>query len=132
MHFHCESQANGQEIKAGMIEGMKLKQTYQQNEIQDGDIICYQVEMTQKEYVPYSVVWLALTFRVDDLENQNLYSSVPLFYDFLQNRVLVQFKPRYEDPNIVDFDLMLSKKMTYEVVGGLYAPDGSCLPSDGG
>jgi ubiquitin carboxyl-terminal hydrolase 7 len=32
-----------------MIEGMKLKQTYQQNEIQDGDIICYQVEMTQKE-----------------------------------------------------------------------------------
>lgn len=91
-----------EEIKAGMIEGMKLKQTYQQNEIQDGDIICYQVEMTQKE--------------VDDLENQNLYSSVPLFYDFLQNRVLVQFKPRYENPNDADFDLMLSKKMTYEVM----------------
>jgi ubiquitin carboxyl-terminal hydrolase 7 len=32
-----------------MIEGMKLKQTYAQNEIQDGDIICYQVEMTPKE-----------------------------------------------------------------------------------
>jgi len=40
---------NVQEIKAGMIEGMKLKQTYAQNEIQDGDIICYQVEMTPKE-----------------------------------------------------------------------------------
>ena len=40
-----------QEIKAGMIEGMKVKQTYQQNEIQDGDVICYQVEMTEKESV---------------------------------------------------------------------------------
>ena len=54
--------------------------------------------------------------RVDDLENQNLYSSVPLFYDFLQNRVLVQFKPRNDNSNDADFDLMLSKKMTYEVV----------------
>ena len=41
----------GQEIKAGMIEGMKVKQTYQQNEIQDGDVVCYQVEMTEKESV---------------------------------------------------------------------------------
>jgi ubiquitin carboxyl-terminal hydrolase 7 len=38
-----------QEIKAGMIESMKLKQTYATNEIQDGDIICYQVEITPKE-----------------------------------------------------------------------------------
>jgi ubiquitin carboxyl-terminal hydrolase 7 len=38
-----------QEIKAGMIEGMKTKQTFLQNEIQDGDIITYQVEMTEKE-----------------------------------------------------------------------------------
>lgn len=38
-----------QEIKSGMIEGMKTKQTYLQNEIQDGDVICYQVEMTEKE-----------------------------------------------------------------------------------
>jgi ubiquitin carboxyl-terminal hydrolase 7 len=55
---------------------------------------------------------------VQDLEAQNLYSSVPQFYDFLQNRVLVQFKPRYEDTTgkAPDFDLMLSKKMTYDVV----------------
>jgi hypothetical protein len=38
-----------QEIKGGMIELMKTKMTYQQNEIQDGDIICYQVDMSEKE-----------------------------------------------------------------------------------
>ena len=72
----------------------------------DGDVICYQVEMTEKE--------------VQDLEAQSLYSSVPQFYDFLQNRVLVQFKSRFEDPTgkVPDFDLVLSKKMTYEVVSG--------------
>ncbi|CAD6570825.1 MAG: hypothetical protein TREMPRED_006048 [Tremellales sp. Tagirdzhanova-0007] len=93
-----------EEIKAGMIEGMKVKQTYQQNEIQDGDVVCYQVEMTEKE--------------VQDLEAQSLYSSTPQFYDFLQNRVLVQFKPRYEDltGKVPEFDLVLSKKMTYDVM----------------
>lgn len=40
-----------EEIKAGMIEGMKIKQTFLQNEIQDGDVICYQVELTEKEWV---------------------------------------------------------------------------------
>lgn len=32
-----------------MIEGMKLKQSFIQNEIQDGDIVCYQVELPEKE-----------------------------------------------------------------------------------
>ena len=32
-----------------MIEGMKIKQTFHQNEIQDGDVITYQVELTEKE-----------------------------------------------------------------------------------
>jgi ubiquitin carboxyl-terminal hydrolase 7 len=38
-----------EEIKAGMIEGLKLKQTFVQNEIQDGDIISFQVEQSEKE-----------------------------------------------------------------------------------
>lgn len=40
-----------QEIKAGMIEGLKIKQTFLQNELQDGDVLTYQVEMTEKECV---------------------------------------------------------------------------------
>lgn len=38
-----------EEIKAGMIEGLKLKQTFAQNEIQDGDVIAFQVEKSEKE-----------------------------------------------------------------------------------
>lgn len=38
-----------EEIKAGMIESMKVKMTFLQNEIQDGDIICYQVDVSEKE-----------------------------------------------------------------------------------
>lgn len=38
-----------EEIKAGMIEGLKIKQTFLQNELQDGDVLTYQVEMTEKE-----------------------------------------------------------------------------------
>jgi ubiquitin carboxyl-terminal hydrolase 7 len=57
--------------------------------------------------------------RTQDLEAQGLYSSTPQFYDFLQNRVLVQFKPRYEDGQLQEFQLMLSKKMTYDTVSEL-------------
>ncbi|ORX33688.1 hypothetical protein BD324DRAFT_666297 [Kockovaella imperatae] len=105
-----------EEIKAGMIEGMKTKQTFHQNEIQDGDVITYQVELTEKELVQ-PLIQLTPR-RAQDLEAQSLYSNVPNFYDFLQNRVLVQFKARNEDQSgrAPDFDLMLSKKMTYDVM----------------
>jgi ubiquitin carboxyl-terminal hydrolase 7 len=32
-----------------MIEVMKVKQTFMQNEIQDGDVIAFQVEKSEKE-----------------------------------------------------------------------------------
>lgn len=38
-----------QEIKAGMIEQMKLRQTFVTSEIQDGDVICFQAEISDKE-----------------------------------------------------------------------------------
>jgi ubiquitin carboxyl-terminal hydrolase 7 len=59
-----------------------------------------------------------LTRRLAEYESQSLYTTIPQFYDFLQNRVLVQFKPRHEENpgRTQDFDLMLSKKMTYDVV----------------
>jgi ubiquitin carboxyl-terminal hydrolase 7 len=40
-----------QEIKPGMIELMKPKFTFTQSEIQDGDIICFQVDINEKELV---------------------------------------------------------------------------------
>jgi ubiquitin carboxyl-terminal hydrolase 7 len=41
-----------EEIKPGMIELMKPKLTFTQSEIQDGDIICFQVDLPEKECVP--------------------------------------------------------------------------------
>jgi len=40
-----------EEIKPGMIELMKPKLTFSQSEIQDGDVICFQVDLSEKEYV---------------------------------------------------------------------------------
>ena len=38
-----------EEIKPGMIELMKPKLTFSQSEIQDGDVICFQVDLCEKE-----------------------------------------------------------------------------------
>ncbi|KAG8763667.1 hypothetical protein FRC11_014280 [Ceratobasidium sp. 423] len=91
-----------EEIKPGMIEVMKPKLTFAQNEIQDGDIICFQAELSEKE--------------ISDLEAQGLMSSPIQFYDLLQNRVLIKFKPRFEDVGHEEFDLVLSKKMNYDTL----------------
>ena len=44
-----------EEIKPGMIELMKAKLTFSQSEIQDGDVICFQVDLSEKEFVPKAV-----------------------------------------------------------------------------
>ena len=38
-----------EEIKPGMIELMKPKVTFAQSEIQDGDVVCFQVDISEKE-----------------------------------------------------------------------------------
>jgi len=93
-----------EEIKPGMIELMKTKLTFTQSEIQDGDIVCFQVEMGDKE--------------MHDLDSQGLYSNPIQFYDFLQNRVLITFRPKNEvvDERHPEFDLTLSKKMNYDAM----------------
>ena len=58
-----------------------------------------------------------LDHRVADMENQGIYSSPVSYYDFLQNRVMVHFKPKDEDSEkAAEFNLTLSKKMTYDMV----------------
>ncbi|KAF8343945.1 cysteine proteinase [Cantharellus anzutake] len=91
-----------EEIKPGMIELMKPKMTFAQSEIQDGDILCFQVEIPERE--------------VHDLESQGLYPSPVQYYDFLQNRVLVHFKPRFEDQDKEEFNLVLSRKTNYDTM----------------
>lgn len=92
-----------EEIKPGMIELLKPKATFVQSEIQDGDVICFQIELSEKD--------------ANDYEMQQLYSNPIQFYDFLQNQVRLLLKPRYEDaPCQTEFELTLSKKMTYDML----------------
>lgn len=52
-----------QEIKPGMIELMKPKLSFAQSEIQDGDIICFQVDLPEKEYVISTIIDVFPTHR---------------------------------------------------------------------
>jgi hypothetical protein len=57
-----------------------------------------------------------LSISILDLENQGLASSPVAFYDFLQNRVIIHFRPYDDVDPEAGFDLTLSKKMTYDMV----------------
>jgi len=86
-----------------MIELMKPKLSFGQSEIQDGDVICFQVDLPEKE--------------IHDLESQGLYSNPVQFYDFLQNRVMIIFKAKFEEPDeSSEFSLVLSKKQNYDIM----------------
>ncbi len=90
-----------EEIKPNMIELMKMKATFLQSEIQDGDIVCFQVEMQERE--------------LQDLDKQSMFTTPIQFYDFFLNRVIVSFRPKYDDgQGGQDFEVTLSKKNTYD------------------
>ncbi|KWU45004.1 ubiquitin carboxyl-terminal hydrolase 5 [Rhodotorula sp. JG-1b] len=90
-----------EEIKPNMIELMKMKATFLQSEIQDGDIVCFQVDMTDQAVA-------------DDSDRQVAFHNPLQMYDFFLNRVVVHFRPRFEDPELEDFAITLSKKNTYD------------------
>lgn len=73
----------------------------------------------RKSESPSQVVcdyWLTSN-RIHDLESQGLYSNPVQFYDFLQNRVMIIFKPKFEEPDADnEFSLVLSKKQNYDIV----------------
>lgn len=92
-----------EEIKPSMIEMMKLKQSFYQAEIQDGDIICFQKVISQEE--------------IEEIVSDGGYASAIEYYDFLLNKITVSFKPRYVDQDITEeFDLVLSRKTTYDML----------------
>ncbi|KAJ5176850.1 uncharacterized protein N7482_002727 [Penicillium canariense] len=85
-----------EEIKHNMIDAMKPKQTFQQSEIQDGDIITFQRTIKDSELPPTA-----------------LYTDAKQFYDHLLNRMDVTFAPiKAGDGD--EFTLTLSRKMVYD------------------
>ncbi|KAF9172197.1 hypothetical protein BGX20_006156 [Mortierella sp. AD010] len=99
-----------EEIKPTMIEPMKSKSTFQQCEIQGGDIVVFQKDLTQNE--------------VTDLQQQNLRAAIPQHYEYLYNRIVVEFKPKVEqDENsaLQTYSIELSRKSTYDQVASKLA-----------
>lgn len=85
-----------EEIKHNMIDLMKPKQTFQQSEIQDGDIITFQKSIKESELPPTAI-----------------YPDAKLYYDYLLNRVNITFAP-IKATGGEEFTLVLSKKMSYD------------------
>ena len=101
-----------------MIELMETELSFGQSEIQDGDVICFQVELPEKEWV-HSLVLdrLSHSRRNYALESDGLYSNPVQYYDFLLHRVMIVFRPKFEEPDIDGkFPLTLSKKQNYDTV----------------
>ena len=99
-----------------MIELMKTKYSFGQSEIQDGDVICFQVDVSEEEWVHSRVfVRPSHSRSIHDLESHGLYSNPVQYYDFLLNRVMILFRPRFDDPD-GEFYLILSKEQNYDTV----------------
>ena len=90
-----------EEIKHSMIEPMKPKSTLHQAEIQDGDIICFQQVLSEKQAL--------------GIAQAGGYTDAREFYDYLLNRKTVIFSPKFPTESESDiFKLDLSRKMSYE------------------
>ncbi|KAF3926684.1 hypothetical protein ABW21_db0202821 [Orbilia brochopaga] len=89
-----------EEIKPSMIEPMKPKQTFAQAEIQDGDIICFQRQLPEKEAIAKVPV--------------GGYQDAKEFYDFLLNRIVMRFLPKRGLVEGGTFDLELNRRLNYD------------------
>ena len=93
-----------EEIKHSMIEPMKPKVTFQQAEIQDGDIICFQKTLSDQETAEYQRAGKCANARE--------------FYDYLLNRTTIRLIPRplntSQNSIYEPFDLTLSRKTMYD------------------
>jgi ubiquitin carboxyl-terminal hydrolase 7 len=90
-----------EEIKHNMIEAMKPKLTLAAAEIQDGDILTVQRTLPDKEAA--------------QITQTGSYVDAKDFYDYLLNRLNIEFVPRVADTDdLPSFSLTLSKKMAYD------------------
>ncbi|UZO17948.1 uncharacterized protein OCT59_009277 [Rhizophagus irregularis] len=89
-----------EEIKPNMIDEIDLRFTFQRLELQNGDIICFQKNLTEKEIQEH-------------IEAGRIH-SIPQFYESLSLHTVFSFKPRLK--NYPKFNLILNKKLTYDQV----------------
>ena len=104
MQWSPDTQLNlYEEIKPSMIEPMKLKSTFQQSEIQNGDIICFERALTDAQIL--------------EITAHGGFATAVSYYEFLDNRVVITFKPRSPNqPVTKSFDLALHRLMNYDAI----------------
>ncbi|KAJ3333525.1 hypothetical protein HDU76_007055 [Blyttiomyces sp. JEL0837] len=96
-----------EEVKPEMIDLLKPKATFTGAELGDGDIICYQRDLSSSE--------------IEKLPDPEV-ATVQKYFDLLRNRQVVVFKPKLRDSEPItlrescDIQLTLSKKMPYDLV----------------
>ncbi|KAJ3218779.1 hypothetical protein HDU67_004027 [Dinochytrium kinnereticum] len=92
-----------EEIKPGMVEALKSKSTFQMAELGDGDIICFQRDISPQE--------------TSNLPDPTV-ATAPQYFENLQNRQVVLFKAKSKERDTAqpDVELVLSKKMVYDMV----------------
>ena len=96
-----------EEIKPMMIEEMNIDKTFIASEIQDGDIICFQEKLVAKPVSP----------ATGDVK-----LDARGYYDFLMNRLIVQFKPRAPESHglaLKEIELGIHKLAKYDTVASL-------------
>ncbi|KAL1915750.1 uncharacterized protein VTP21DRAFT_6509 [Calcarisporiella thermophila] len=91
-----------EEIKPTMIEAMNPKNSFSAAEIQDGDIICVQKDISPAEAA--------------ELEISGRCTSAKKHYEFLATRLVVQFKPKIPSKELPEFELTLSNRSNYDDV----------------
>ncbi|TPX74778.1 hypothetical protein CcCBS67573_g03936 [Chytriomyces confervae] len=98
-----------EEIKPDMVEPLKARQSFGNAELGDGDIICFQKDLTNSK-----------TTIVDATG-----ATVNLYFDEMHNRSAIMFKPRPLDSDHtaaegekvpMPVELMMHKKMSYDTV----------------
>ncbi|CAG8784492.1 16298_t:CDS:2, partial [Racocetra persica] len=87
------------EVKPTMIDKLKPRWTFKKAKIQDGDIICFQKVLTEKE-------------KQEHIAAGRIY-DIPTFYESLSMHIIIQFKPKYHESK-PKFELILNKKYKYD------------------
>ncbi|KAJ3342286.1 hypothetical protein HDU93_002759 [Gonapodya sp. JEL0774] len=94
-----------EEVKPGMIDLLKVKNTFQQSELGDGDILIAMKDLTETE--------------LQQLPPDTFPDPIQ-YFEWYTYRTIVQFKPRETDPKpeapLPEFELELSKKTQYDDV----------------
>ncbi|KXS19866.1 cysteine proteinase [Gonapodya prolifera JEL478] len=94
-----------EEVKPGMIDQLKLKNTFSQSELGDGDILIAMKDLTDTE---------VQQFPPDALVDP------PHYFEWYTFKTVVQFKPREVDPKpeapLPEFEIEMSKKTHYDDV----------------